>query len=195
MKDETHMTTTPTAPNTVSNALMRRIGKIKALAERGVDGEQAAAQAMLENILARHNLTMADIEDEAPVRNWVEVHYSGQHERILMFQIIRKVAQLSGSVSYRQRKRVRTSLSVQLSATEHVEVEFLFALMSKALADEFDKVVSAFIVRNRLFGPRAESDDDEPEHERTPEERARLRQIAAMADMINPVNVRKAITA
>lgn len=178
----------------VSDALMRRIGKIKALAERGVDGEQAAAQSMLDNILSRHNLTMADIEDKAPARNWVEVHYSGRHELTLMFQIIRKVAQLSGSVSYRQRKRVRTCLSVQLSATEHVEVEFLFALMSKALADEFDKVVSAFIVRNRLFGASTES-DDVPEPERTPEERARLRQIAAMADMMNPVNVRKAITA
>jgi len=178
----------------VSEALMRRIGKIKALAERGVDGEQAAAQSMLNNILARHNLTMADIEDEAPIRNWVEVHYSGRHELTLMFQIIRKVAQLPGSISYRKRKRVRTSLSVQLSAAEHVEVEFLFALMSKALADEFDKVVSAFIFRNRLYGPRNEKDDDEPEPERTPEERARMRQIAAMADMMNPVNVRKAIT-
>lgn len=179
----------------VSEALLRRISKIKALADRGIDGEQATAQSMLENILARHNLTMADIEDEKPVRNWVEVHYSGKHELKLMFQIIRKVAQISGSVSYRQRKRVRTSLSVQLSAAEHVEVEFLFALMSEALTEEFDKLVSAFIVRNRLFGPRAERDENESEPEQTPEERARLRQIAAMADMMNPVTVRKAITA
>lgn len=179
----------------ISEALMRRIGKIKALAERGVDGEQAAAQSMLENILARHNLTMADMEDEKPVRNWVEVHYSGKHELTLMFQIIRKVAQISGSVSYRQRKRVRTSLHVQLSAAEHVEVEFLFALMSKALTEEFDKLVSAFIVRNHLFGPRTEREENEPEPEQTPEERARLRQIAAMADMMKPVNVRKAIRA
>jgi len=179
----------------VSEALLRRISKIKALADRGIDGEQATAQSMLENILARHNLTMADIEDEKPVRNWVEVHYSGKHELTLMFQIIRKVAQISGSVSYRKRKRVRTSLSVQLSVAEHVEVEFLFALMSEALTEEFDKLVSAFIVRNRLFCPRAERDKNESEPEQTPEERARLRQIAAMADMMNPVNVRKAITA
>jgi len=179
----------------ISEAVMRRIGKIKALAERGVDGEQAAAQSMLENVLARHNLTMADIQDEKPVRNWVEVHYSGKHELKLMFQIIRKVAQISGSVSYRQRNRVRTSLSVQLSAAEHVEVEFLFALMSKALVEEFEKVVSAFIVRNRLFGPSPQRDEDESQPEQTPEERARLRQIAALADIMNPVNVRKAIEA
>jgi len=179
----------------VSEALMRRIGKIRALAERGVDGEQAAAQSMLENILARHNLTLADIEDTAPVRNWVELSYSGDHENKLLFQIIRKVAQLSGSVSYRQQKRVRTRLFVQLSPAEHVEVEFLFELMRKALADEFAKVTSAFIFRNRLYGPSVESGEDEDEPAQTPEERARLRQIAAMADAMNPVKVKKAISA
>ena len=179
--------------NQISEALMRRIGKIKALADRGVDGEQAAAQAMLENILTRHNLTLADIEDTAPARNWVEVEFKGQHERKLMGQVIRKVRQHAGDLAIRQQKRVRSSFYVELSPAEHVEVEFLFELMRKALAEEFDKVLSAFIFRNNLYGPRTHENDDEETPEPTPEERARLRQIAAMADFMNPVNVRKAI--
>jgi hypothetical protein len=177
----------------VSEALMRRIGKIKALAERGVDGEQAAAQAMLENILSRHNLTMADIEDTAPVRSWVEVKFSGEHERTLMGQIVRKVTQQNDLYIKRQ-KGTRARYYVELSPAEHVEVEFLFEVMRRALADEFDKVLSAFIYRNDLFGPSAESDEDE-EHPaaRTPEQVARSRQIAAMAMHMSPVNVRKAI--
>jgi hypothetical protein len=167
----------------ISEALMRRIGKIKALAERGVDGEQAAAQSMLENILARHNLTMADIEDEKPVRHWVEVEFVGKHERTLMTQVICKIAGVSGGVPIRQRKGTRSRFYVELSAAEHVEVEFVFELMR-----------TAFIHRNRLFGPVRDK-DDAPEPEITPEERARLRQIAAMAEAMNPVNVRKAITA
>jgi hypothetical protein len=178
----------------ISEALMRRIGKIKALAERGVDGEQAAAQSMLENILARHNLTMADIEDEKPVRHWVEVEFVGKHERTLMTQVICKIAGVSGGVPIRQRKGTRSRFYVELSAAEHVEVEFVFELMRTALADEFDKTLIAFIHRNRLFGPVRDK-DDAPEPEITPEERARLRQIAAMAEAMNPVNVRKAITA
>lgn len=179
----------------ISEALMRRIGKIKALAERGVDGEQAAAQSMLESILARNNLTMADIEDTAPKRNWVEVTFSGAHEKRLMFQIVRKVTQATGPLSYKRVPKTRSRVYVELSAVERVEVEFMFELMKKALAEEFDKITTAFIHRNRLYGPLREDDDDEPEPEVTPEERARLRQIAAMADMMNPVNVRKAIKA
>ena len=177
----------------ISEALMRRIGKIKALAERGVDGEQAAAQAMLESILARHNLTLADIEDAAPKRNWVEVEFKGRYERQLMSQVIRKVRQHAGDLSIKVRPKARSRFYVELSAAEHVEVEFVFELMRKALAEEFDKVTMAFIHRNRLYGPASERDEDEPVPEQTPEERARLRQIAAMADVMNPVNVRKAI--
>lgn len=180
----------------ISEALMRRIGKIKALAERGVDGEKDTAQAMLESILARHNLTLADIEDTAPVRNWVEVSFVGKHERMVMSQVIRKIRQHAGDLPIRQRKRVRSSFYVELSAAEHVEVEFVFELMRKALADEFDKVTMAFIHANRLFGPARECDDDEDDKPdtRTHEERARLRQIANMAMYMNPVDVRKAIT-
>jgi len=180
--------------NQIGEALMRRIGKIKALAERGVDGEQAAAQAMLENILARHNLTLADIEDTAPVRNWVEVSFSGRHEKSLMAHVILKVRQEPGTFRIRQRKRVRSRYLVELSPAEHVEVEFVFELMRKALADEFDKVLSAFIFRNRLFGPSPERDDDDDKPDtRTAEERMRTRQIANMAMMMNPVDVKKAI--
>lgn len=178
----------------VSEALLRRIGKIKALAERGIDGEQLAAQAMLANILARHSLTLADIEDEKPARRWVEVQFMGKHERTLMTQVICKVARVSGGVTIRQRKGTRSRYYVELSAAEHVEVEFVFELMRKALADEFEKALTAFIHRNNLFGP-ARDEDDAPPPQRTPEELARLRQIAAMAEAMNPVNVRKAITA
>jgi hypothetical protein len=174
---------------------MRRIGKIKALAERGVDGEQAAAQAMLENILARHNLSLADIEDTSPVRNWVEVSFVGKHERLLMSQVIRKVRQHAGDLPIRQRKRARSSYWVELSAAEHVEVEFVFELMRKALAEEFDKVTMAFIHANKLFGPPRERDDDEEDEPdtHTPQERARMRQIAAMAMHMDPVTVNRAI--
>ena len=179
----------------ISEAVMRRIGKIKALAERGVDGEQAAAQAMLESILARHNLTMADIEDVAPVRNWVEVSFVGKHEKTLMTHVILKVRQEPGTFNIQRRKGARSSYWVELSAAEHVEVEFVFELMRKALADEFDKVLMAFIFTNKLMGPRRQRDeegDDKPDT-RTHEERMRSRQIAQMAMSMNRVDVKRAI--
>jgi hypothetical protein len=177
----------------VSEALMRRIGKIKELAERGVDGEKAAAQSMLEKILVKHGLTLADIEGK-PKREWVELTFSGEYEKLLLTQIVRKAAGVSGDLVYRWKKGTRTRIKFELSPVEHVEVEFMFELMKKALADEFSKVLSAFIHTNRLFGPSVEDDeDDKDEPEKTPEERARLRQIAAMMSVMSPVKVHKAI--
>lgn len=176
----------------ISDALMRRIGKIKALAERGVDGERETAIAMLTNILARHNLTMADIEDTAPVRKWVEVSFVGEHEHTLMDQTIRKVTQ-QRDFRIKRIPKTRSRYYVELSAAEHVEVEFIFALMKAAWEQEQSKLMSAFLFKNRLFGPSAESDDDDDEPELTPEQRARMAQISSMAMMMTPVDIKKAI--
>jgi hypothetical protein len=176
----------------VTDALMRRILKIKALAERGVDGEQDTAQAMLANILARHNLTLDDIEHK-PAREWVEVSFVGEQEHLLMDQTIRKVTQ-QRDFRIKRLKKTRSRYWVELSPAEHVEVEFVFALMKAAWAKEQDKLMTAFLSANKLYGPsreRADDDDDEPEISN--ERRAELRQIAAMSMAMNPVNVRKAI--
>lgn len=182
-------------PGTANDKLMRRIAKILALAERGEAGEKDTAQAMLANILKKHGLTLDDIEDK-PARKWVEVTFSGAHEKKLMFQIVRKVTQATGALSYKFLKKTRSRVYVELSPAEHVEVEFMFEVMKKALADEFDKVLTAFIHTNQLYGPSAKSDDDdddEDEPELTHEQRARQRQIAHMAMGMSKVDVRKAI--
>lgn len=179
----------------ISEALMRRIGKIKALAERGVDGEQVAAQAMLESILARHNLTLADIEDEKPARKWVEVSFSGENEKMLMDQIIRKVTQ-QREFYIKRIPKTRSRYFVELAPAEHVEVEFLFALMKAAFAKEVENLMMAFLHTNKLFGPPREKADDEDEDDEpqlSPERRAELRRIAAMSMYMNPVTVTKAI--
>lgn len=174
--------------------LMRRISKILALAERGEAGEKETAQAMLANILARHKLTLDDIAAK-PARKWAEVTFSGKHEKLLMCQIIRKVTQQRDFYVKRPPK-ARGRFFVELSPAEQVEVEFMFEVMKRALLAEMDKVVEAFICANSLFGPRAEKneDDEDDEPEITPERRAYLRQVAAMAMGMNRVDVRRAIT-
>lgn len=177
----------------ITEALLRRIGKIKALAERGVDGEKAAAQSMLESILARHNLTLDDIEDEKPARNWVEVSFSGEHEREIMGGVIRKVTQ-QRDFFIKRHKRTRSRYYVELSPAEHVQVEFIFELMRAAFAKEVENLALAFLHRNNLFGPPRERGDDEDDGpEPSPERRAELRRIAAMSMYMNPVSVSKAI--
>ena len=38
--------------------------KLKALADKGIDGERVNAQKMLDTLMRKHNLTITDIEGE-----------------------------------------------------------------------------------------------------------------------------------
>lgn len=175
----------------VTAGLLRRLGKLKELAERGERGEKAAAESMLANILKKHGLTLEDIEAR-PARKWVEVSFVGEHERVLMGQIIRKVTQ-QRTFYIRRPKKARSRFYVELSPVEQVEVEFMFEVMRAALADEMEKILSAFIFTNKLFGPRADEPAADEKDDSTLEEQARIRQIAHMSMMMSPVNVTKAI--
>lgn len=181
--------------SSVSDAAMRKIKKILALAERGVDGEREAAQSMLANLLVKHNLTIEDIAGEGQKREWVELSFSGEQEETLLNQIVRKVRNDNDLYTIKN-KRVRTKQKYELSAAEHVEVEFLFSILKNALGIELDKMVTAFIYKNKLFAHKNEdTEDDEPDVELTPEQRARAAQIMEMMLHMPSVNIHKAIAA
>jgi hypothetical protein len=179
----------------LTDAIMRRLVTIRKLAESGDRGEQATAQSMLANILARHNLTLDDIDAVKPVRTWVELSFVGEYEKVLLKQIIFKVRQ-QGEFNVRRAPRTRSRIEVELSAKEHVEVEFMFGMMKAAFAKEVDNLMHAFLHTNQLFGPRSETrDDKDDEPELSPERRSEILRIAQMSMLMSPVKVNKAIPA
>ncbi|MDO8728533.1 MAG: DUF2786 domain-containing protein [bacterium] len=179
--------------NKLSDDVMRRIKKILALAERGVDGEKAAAEAMLAKMLLKYGLTLEDVSQNDAKRAWVELTYSGENERILLAQIVRKVTG-KNEIMVRSVKRVRTKCSYELTPAEHIEVEFMFAILQIALHAEMTKLLTAFIHKNKLYAPSLDDSEETHDEQKTPEERARIRQIAMMMNGMSPVTIHKAIT-
>lgn len=84
----------------LSQSVRRRLQKIAQLAERGVGGEKAAAQAMLERQLRKHGITLADL-DVFIKREWTEISTTCDYDLQLLEQVIRKVTQQNDFDRYR----------------------------------------------------------------------------------------------
>lgn len=86
--------------------------KIKALADRGVDGERESAQTLLARLMEQYGISETDLEEERRETAWFR--YSQETERRLLNQIIYMVTGRSGFGcvgSYSGRKRKETGVN------------------------------------------------------------------------------------
>lgn len=85
--------------------------KIKALADRGVDGERESAQTLLTRLMEQYGISETEIEEERRETAWFP--YSQETERRLLNQIIYMVTGAGGfgcvgEYSGRKRKKMGT---------------------------------------------------------------------------------------
>ena len=130
--------------------LLQKIKRVQALAERGVGGEKDSAAALLEMLMARYDITEADISAEREELAWFR--YKTELERRLLCQIIYsitgKVASgCVGAHSGRKRKQV----GVHCTAAERLEIEISFEFYNAALQQELERFYSAFLHKNGIF--------------------------------------------
>ena len=52
--------------------LLKRLERVKALAERGVGGEKENAEALLKRLMAKYGISEDDIEDMANGAGWLD---------------------------------------------------------------------------------------------------------------------------
>ena len=83
--------------------------KIKALADRGVEGERESAQAILSRLMEQYGISEAELEEDRRETAWFA--YSQEIERRLLAQIIYMVTGASsygcvGTYTGRKRKKV-----------------------------------------------------------------------------------------
>lgn len=93
--------------------------KIKALADRGVDGERESAQTLLARLMEQYGISETDLEEERRETAWFR--YSQETERRLLNQIIYMVTGRSGFGcvgSYSGRKRKETDTAADKLAAE-----------------------------------------------------------------------------
>ena len=120
--------------------------KIKALADRGIDGEQRNAAELLDYFLEKHGLSMDDIESETRV----DMHFVCQKkQRQMMKQIFLKVLGIDAQIYGVEQKRY--DFIVECTPAEKIEIVAMFKFHWAAYQRELAHFERAFIMRHRLY--------------------------------------------
>ncbi|MCD8355973.1 MAG: DUF2786 domain-containing protein [Clostridia bacterium] len=127
-----------------------RLRKLKALAERGIEGERENAQKILDRLMKKYDIDHIDsAEENREIRYF---RYSQKIEIELLGQIIYMVTgqQACYCKSPLTGRKIK-ELGVLCSEAEAVEIEAAYAFYKDALEDELEIFMRAFVSRNDLF--------------------------------------------
>lgn len=163
--------------------VLEKLGKIKALAERGVGGEKETAMRMYEELCRKYDIS--DNEAEAALMKletrWFS--YSTQLEKELLGQILYKVTGSNERYIYTGKYSRRKKCGCECTALEAAEIELLFGFYREEMKRELEVFMVAFIQKNNIFPDktaRCYKENDGSEQELTEEERRKYKKAAFM---------------
>jgi len=121
--------------------LLEKLGKVKALADRGEGGEKESAERTLAALMKRYGVTEEELEDTRATIHWIR--YKTDWERRLLGQLA--YMHLGTGHSFgcvgRYTKRPRKEVGIECTPAQYIEIEADFAFYS------------AFLRKNALFPP------------------------------------------
>lgn len=107
--------------------------KLKALVDRGIDGEKVSAEKKLKELMRKYDISENELlEDKITT---VAFKYHGKEQRRLLVQIIYKVTNCTDFYTYHSinsGRKSKTSLGADVTAAQKIEIEFLFDFYAKA---------------------------------------------------------------
>jgi len=154
------------------------------------EAERKAAADMLNRLLVKHKLTMADIENDAMIT--AEFEYKSAIELRLLEQIVAHIAgmetraidQKSGNPEIPANK-----IYFKLTKAQEADISTLYSVYRKALAKEIYSLFVAFVYKNNIF-PESKGTDYQ---DLPPEEKGSLLKSLIYASAMDPVAVHKQI--
>lgn len=161
------------------NTILETLRKIRALAERGTEGEKETALRMLDALIIKHGLSIEDIVEEQPC----VFRYRNTHEEYLLGQVIGKVTNNPKIKAFIDKKR---RIICMLTPIQRDEVERMFRFYRKALKSELKTFIQAFCVKHELGADPGNQENDE----RKPLDREECYRLLSMArgmrDLVPP---------
>lgn len=161
--------------------------KLKALAERGVDGEKINAEKLLNKLLAEHNISLEEINSDV-VRERCFSFKDNKHRKFI-HQIIASVV---GS-EYRAFcfKGVRGKMYIELNDADYIEVEMKLDIFWREYLRQEKLFYQAFVQKNQLY---TKETGETPEREYSEEELNNIREMLEIAAGMKKVEIHKQIT-
>jgi hypothetical protein len=157
-----------------------RLLKILRLAQQGVGGERDNAAALLDKLLRKHSMTLADLEaaERQPTRAWFPA--SDNDESTVLAQV---AVSLFGTKRKIWRQSGRHNLAIDVTPSEHAALTIAWDVYRAAFAEARHALVLGFCVKHSLFAP-----ESGVAAEMSPEARARAERALAMAETLPSVD-------
>lgn len=168
------------------------VRRLKALAERGIDGEKVTAEKFLKSLMKKFGFSEQDLVSEEVTQHTFIVN---KHQMKLFIQIVCKITDTNsvrtGKVRYAKSGRlVKDSIAISLTAVQAVEIQLQYEFYWKLFCEELDVFTLAFCTQNKLFSSTPPSSYEEA----TAEERAKHHRVSRMAKNITQGHYRKQLT-
>lgn len=127
--------------------------KIKALAEKGIDGEKENAQQKLDLLMNKHNISHDDIEGVEILNYFFNVK---KNDFPLWYQLVKRINEsirTYGAFPIKKIKALQLKGNYMISCTpvEYIEIEAKFEFYLKLYTKELDIFTTAFYSANDLL--------------------------------------------
>lgn len=127
--------------------------KLKSLADGGVGGEKTNAETLLNALMAKHKITIEDIEGEKTEDYCFNLSES---EHRLWFQVVKVVnhdIKCYGKFpkSYIKKLNLKGNYMITCTASEYIEIEAKYNFYNKLYIEESNVFYSAFLQANNLL--------------------------------------------
>ena len=137
--------------------------KLKELSERGVGGEKIEATKLLDKLLKKYNLSETDLGSEEIKE--IKLTFKGAEEENLLLQVCYKVFGTTESVTnkvfyYRYGKGSRNTKIIECTSSEAAQIVLLYDFYRELWKKEREKLFSAFIQKNEIFGKSESNSSD-----------------------------------
>ncbi len=162
------------------------IKKLAELAKRGIGGEKANAEAMLAKLMKKHGISWEEIEEDTPDFVIMDILPGVMLSRLFQ-QVVSAVMPVGQNSVYGLKGR-KNKRAVNCTKSQALEIEFQYAIYSKAYQKEEGIFYSAFVQANKIFNPDGQKRDLD---DLSPEELAEVQKIMERAALIDPVSKRK----
>ena len=153
-----------------------RLLKVLRLAQEGVGGERENAAVLLEKLLRKHAMTMADLEgaERAATRVWLPA--SDSDESTVLSQV---AISLFGTERKLWRQTGRFDLAIDVTPSEHAALTIAWDVYRAAFAEARHALVLGFCLKHSLFASEGGTAPD-----MSTEARARAERALAMAETL-----------
>lgn len=163
-----------------------KLKKLKALAERGVGGEQETAMKLYRELMKKYEIEEEEILSEVPKTHWFG--YRTELEEELLLQVFHKVTGSRKYSRYIDRYSGRKKRGCECTEIEAAEIKMLFEFYRNELKRELETFMAAFIGGNRIYPDKTARCYEErkgDERELTLEEMQQMKKAQLMAFMMD----------